>query len=204
LSSQNIFPDPTAADIISCSFSATQRGHRLAVALTIFYVEQPKYILNMRVVAFSFLFVFAFVAPMFVSADEQSLSLAALPLVLDVTTSSSDMLTHYGNPATGCEKDEMPFRIQDVPGMICAPKCALGQCPSDVPDGVTATPTCALKTASGTSYCALLCEPSTTTTSSLRGATDQDDSPCGPDATCQPIQGLGICTYPDAAVRVEA
>jgi hypothetical protein len=161
----------------------------------------------MRVVASSFLCLFAFVAPMFASADEQSSFLPALPLVLDVATSSSfDMLTHYGNPTTGCEKDEMPFRIQDVPGMICAPKCALGQCPSDVPDGVTATPTCALKTSSGTSYCALLCEPSSasSSSSSLRGATDQDDSPCGPDATCQPIQGLGICTYPDAAVRVEA
>lgn len=72
-----------------------------------------------------------------------------------------------------------------IPGAICTPKCSdFMPCPKDVPYGVTAQPTCALKDQSGNEYCVLLCKPG-----DLRGANE-----CG-DATCQPIQGLGICTF---------
>ena len=39
--------------------------------------------------------------------------------------------------------------MQGVSGDFCSPKCSSGSCPSDVPDGVTAKPTCALRTPTG-------------------------------------------------------
>ena len=55
-------------------------------------------------------------------------------------------------------------------------------CPTDVPQGVTAKPQCALQDASsGKMYCGLICH---------------EDSECG-DAKCQILQGnIGVCTYP--------
>mmetsp|Transcript_11959 Transcript_11959/g.19826 ORF Transcript_11959/g.19826 Transcript_11959/m.19826 type:complete len:156 (-) Transcript_11959:122-589(-) len=104
--------------------------------------------------------------------------------------------THYGDPKDGCMKNEIPFRIQDVPGMICAPKCAFGQCPGDLPAGATATPTCAMQSQDGSKYCALICDPDAST--ALRGSSGGGE--CG-DATCQPIQGTGICTWDDDAKK---
>lgn len=44
-------------------------------------------------------------------------------------------LEHYG-PPPDCDDDEQALQIAGVPGKVCVPKCdALGQCPSDVPDG---------------------------------------------------------------------
>uniref|UniRef100_A0A7R9WTM1 Uncharacterized protein n=1 Tax=Craspedostauros australis TaxID=1486917 RepID=A0A7R9WTM1_9STRA len=102
------------------------------------------------------------------------------------------VLKHYGPPPQ-CEKDEESFRINGVPGEVCSPKCSdLVPCPTDVPDGVTATPTCALENAqTGDTYCVLICDPDATD-AQLRGASGGGQ--CG-DATCQPIQGLGICTF---------
>ena len=110
--------------------------------------------------------------------------------------------SHYGPPADGCEPDEMKFQISGVPGDICAPKCTDGPCPTDMPDGVTAAPTCALKNpATGDKYCVLLCAPSASSSSGesmLRAGVTAGDGQCG-EATCQPVQGAGVCTYGDRA-----
>merc|ERR1711871_193756 len=102
--------------------------------------------------------------------------------------------THYGDPLSGpCESDEKNVSIQGVPGAVCTPACTgifKTKCPTDVPSGVTATPTCALQDASsGAKYCALICSPSVDLKSLRAG-----DAQCG-SASCQPISGTGICTY---------
>merc|ERR1719390_581479 len=97
--------------------------------------------------------------------------------------------THYGNPADGCEADEQAVRVQGLSGTFCSPDCASSSCPTDVPSGVTAAPQCALKSTTGDKKCALICSPSTDEKSLRAG-----DAQCG-KATCQPIQGTGICTY---------
>ena len=107
------------------------------------------------------------------------------------TKTHETTLQHYGPPPDGCEADEKAFQIQGIPGGICAAKCTdFLPCPTDVPDGVTATPMCALQDQSGLHYCVLLCQ---VRDAHLRGV--QDDQ-CG-DATCQEVkgQGVGICTY---------
>jgi hypothetical protein len=53
-----------------------------------------------------------------------------------------------------------------------------------------AQPTCALQDRSGNHYCVLLCKPGQED-GNLRHSGDDG---CG-EATCQPIQGMGICTY---------
>ena len=124
--------------------------------------------------------------------------------------------SHYGSPADGCQPDEMEFQISGVPGAICAPECTDTPCPTDLPDGVTAEPTCALKNpATGNKYCVLLCSPSssstddTTVVAMLRASSSSSssistssgtvvgvgDGQCGEEATCQPVQGAGVCTY---------
>jgi len=90
--------------------------------------------------------------------------------------------THYGNPSGGCESDEKAIQVQGISGDFCSPACGTA-CPSDVPKGVTAQPQCALEDgATGAKYCALICNP---------GA---DDDGCG-EGSCQPISGVGLCTY---------
>ena len=108
-------------------------------------------------------------------------------------TEHSESLSHYGPPPTGCEKDEKAFQIQGIPGGICAAKCTdFLPCPTDLPDGVTAVPQCALQDQNGMHYCVLVCQ--TEDSNKLRGGLRDDQ--CG-DATCQPVegQGVGICTY---------
>merc|ERR1719487_2687237 len=80
-------------------------------------------------------------------------------------------------------------------GDFCSPKCdTSGSCPSDVPSGDSATPTCALQTPFGAKYCALVCTPS----DSLKNGANGE---CG-TGTCQSIQGTGICTYAKADLLV--
>ncbi len=96
--------------------------------------------------------------------------------------------THYGNPSGGCMDDEMAGQIQGVNGTACFPKCTglviKDKCPTDTPDGDTAPGECVVKDqSSGNKYCVLVCKGMAT-----------GDCPTG--ATCQPIQGQGICLYP--------
>jgi len=92
--------------------------------------------------------------------------------------------THYGNPAEGCEDDEVAVRVQGVAGAICSPLCTKVECPSDVPQGTgeDVKPQCILQDArTGNKYCALACHR---------------DGKCPPDAACQTVFGnIGICTY---------
>jgi len=101
--------------------------------------------------------------------------------------------THYEDPNTtgSCQSGEVDVQIQGVQGKMCSPKCAFltHKCPTDVPAGVTAKPTCALQ-GEGGKYCALICSPSTDERSLRAG-----DSQCGTNASCKAISGTGICTY---------
>merc|ERR1711959_279306 len=64
------------------------------------------------------------------------------------------------------------------------------KCPSDVPAGVTAAPQCALQdSGSGDKYCALLCSPS-----NIIKDQKAADAQCGTNASCKPIQTVGLCT----------
>ena len=85
----------------------------------------------------------------------------------------------------------MAVQIQGVSGKMCAPKCAFltKKCPTDVPAGVTAKPTCALQGMGG-KYCALICSPSDDVRSLRAG-----DAQCGTNASCKAVSGTGICTY---------
>lgn len=58
-------------------------------------------------------------------------------------------------------------------------------CPTDVPEGTTAKPSCALSTAGSASptFCGLICVP------------DSPSSKCPKGASCKKIEGSGLCTY---------
>merc|ERR1712072_817134 len=113
---------------------------------------------------------------------------------LEPLTGSSEELkvaanpTHYGDPKDGCEADEQSVQVQGVSGDFCSPPCKSNECPTDIPSGVTATPTCALQTTGGQKYCALICSPSNLRSNGANGE-------CGA-GSCQAVQGTGLCTYP--------
>jgi hypothetical protein len=87
---------------------------------------------------------------------------------------------HYEKPP--CHQDEMGIRIQGFAGSVCSPQCdSSGNCPTDVPAGTTAVPTCALKTSSGEQYCALVCS----------------GGGCPPGASCESGGGASLCLYPE-------
>merc|ERR1712188_51705 len=112
----------------------------------------------------------------------------ASTLVMELSVDVGTNPTHYGDPKTGCESDEKAIQVEGVPGDFCSPKCSTsGSCPTDMPQGDTATPTCALRSPFGAKYCALICTPSEHNRNGANGE-------CG-TGTCQSIQGTGICTY---------
>lgn len=103
------------------------------------------------------------------------------PIVVLVAAVGATNPTHYGDPKGGCEPDESAFLIQGVTGDVCTPKCAAGECPSDVPAGVTASPQCAAQQGADR-FCLLVC-------------TAEGPNQCGA-GTCQSISnGVGVCTY---------
>jgi len=137
-------------------------------------------------------------------ARELSVNAGAMAKVaaddVTVTTLSKEFLKRaaltahkkaYGNPNTApCMADEMKVAIQGLAGSFCSPSCsATSPCPADSWKGATAEGQCVLETpgSASPSQCALICQP------------EEDDGGCPGTATCQPIQGLGICTYPDPA-----
>lgn len=92
---------------------------------------------------------------------------------------------HYEAPP--CQQDEQALSIQGLSGDFCSPQCdAEGNCPTDVPKGTTATPSCALRTSTGEQFCALLC--------------NQGGCPSG--ASCEDAGGAGICLYPAQRVNL--
>merc|ERR1712210_37428 len=89
--------------------------------------------------------------------------------------------THYEKPP--CRSDEVDVSIQGFDGETCTPKCTNSACPTDVPEGTTASPKCVLQDASsGDKYCALTCF--------LGG--------CPPGASCKHSGLVGICMYPQS------
>jgi hypothetical protein len=81
----------------------------------------------------------------------------------------------------GCHDGELGIQIQGIAGNVCAPQCnAKNECPKEVPQDTTATPTCALQDNQGGKYCVLMCD---------------SDSMCPKLASCKKISGTGICTY---------
>lgn len=102
--------------------------------------------------------------------------------------------SHYEDPKDGCHSDEVRLSMQGVSGAVCAPTCGLfNRCPTDVPTGVIASPSCSLKdAASDRQYCALMCIPLSL------------DLQCGKNASCKSVQsGIGVCTYDDATDLTE-
>jgi len=93
------------------------------------------------------------------------------------------LATHYEDPASGCGSDEQAIQVQGVSGDFCSPPCNAGACPTDPPSASDAKPTCALKSPSGDQFCALTCTPGS-------------NAACPTGASCQAIQGTGLCTYP--------
>eukprot|EP00534_Pseudo-nitzschia_fraudulenta_P002059 CAMPEP_0201121822 /NCGR_PEP_ID=MMETSP0850-20130426/5616_1 /ASSEMBLY_ACC=CAM_ASM_000622 /TAXON_ID=183588 /ORGANISM="Pseudo-nitzschia fraudulenta, Strain WWA7" /LENGTH=136 /DNA_ID=CAMNT_0047388377 /DNA_START=75 /DNA_END=485 /DNA_ORIENTATION=- len=107
--------------------------------------------------------------------------------------STSISALHYERPP--CGSDERAVQLMGIEGVFCSPECN-PDCPSDAPDGVTATPQCALQSPSGEKYCAILCSPSL-----LEGGD------CGPDMNCEDIPGsggIGVCTYPLSATGLRS
>ena len=130
------------------------------------------------------------------AATESLLTLTEIPdldvsALLDAAAAAN--ATHYGDPASGCESDEVSIKITGVKGDACVPKCTTTACPTDKPAGVTATPQCALKSSTGDKYCALICSPSVEMLKYpvfKRAA----DAQCGAGQSCKAIQTVGICT----------
>jgi len=97
-------------------------------------------------------------------------------------------VAHYEDPKPdGCQSDELSVQVEGLAGDFCSPYCSTSKpCPTDVPDGTTASPECVLETAGSSSptNCALICTP---------GSNDE----CPQNASCKPISGIGVCTYDD-------
>merc|ERR1711972_482614 len=94
--------------------------------------------------------------------------------------------THYEKPP--CRSDEVDVSIQGFDGETCTPKCTTNACPTDVPEGTTATPQCVLQdSSSGDKYCALTC---------LLGG-------CPPGASCKHSGLTGLCLYPQSNSNVK-
>lgn len=90
--------------------------------------------------------------------------------------------SHYGDPKDGCMSDEQAVQVQGIPGDFCSPDCSSAPCPSDIPEGVTAKPACALSGPSHLKKCALLCNHGSECGKGHCHHPHEDDSP-------------GICTY---------
>jgi len=94
---------------------------------------------------------------------------------------------NYGDPQTGCQSTEQNVSVTGLTGDFCSPPCdSSNNCPTTYPPGVTAQGQCVLEMPGNNqpTYCALICDPNTKGT-------------CGKaPAKCEPIQGVGVCTYP--------
>jgi|Transcript_4227 hypothetical protein len=102
--------------------------------------------------------------------------------VVDMTDSTDKK--PYGDPASGgCLDNEMPVRVMGLPGAFCSPKCD-SSTPCPPVEGGTAVGLCALKVPGERepTQCILECATS-------------DPGSCPDAATCEPISGIGICSY---------
>jgi hypothetical protein len=115
--------------------------------------------------------------------------IAMQPSYPEATSVAAPPNSHYEDPnPNGCQSDEEDVQITGLQGSFCSPSCsASSPCPSDVPSGTTARPECVLEKqgSSSPTNCALICNPAA-----------QGSGGCPDKASCKPIQGTGICTYP--------
>ena len=124
-----------------------------------------------------------------VSSICQDLTLC--PVTHDQSVSLSKPLrqTHYGDPYnTLCLPDE--FNVTLNQGLkdetaICAPLCEGRDqlCVQDVPNGMTARPSCSLQTVSGLHICAPICDPN-----SIKQQCSSDEH-----IDCVPMGSSGVC-----------
>jgi len=92
---------------------------------------------------------------------------------------------HYEKPP--CRDDEVESTLVGLGGELCTPECTHTSCPTDMPEGSTATPSCILQDAqSGKHYCVLRCDLT---------------SQCPEGANCLKSGFLGMCAYPDSQDR---
>merc|ERR1711862_300828 len=113
---------------------------------------------------------------------------------MQLTPNLFQQMSHYGNPAQGCRSDEVAGRIGGANGQICLPSCRSGQCPSDVPQGTTATPMCVIQDQSGHQYCGLIC-------SGIATGTCPQGASCMTPSNAKFIgwnlqAAVGICLFP--------
>ena len=117
------------------------------------------------------------------TAEHLHSSMKYISLAAILGTASAVCSPCYEKPPA-CTGSETSVQITGVTGDFCSPLCYQNQCPKG--DGsFTATPSCVLETqgSSKPTQCALICTPG-------------DDAACPAGASCQSIQGEGICTYP--------
>jgi len=97
----------------------------------------------------------------------------------------------YADPNDGpCPAGSSAVQIQGLAGSFCSPTCSqFKPCPV-APDGISATPQCALESSGSSTptQCALICPPGK---DGLKGAAGE----CPEKATCKKIQTTGLCTY---------
>lgn len=110
---------------------------------------------------------------------------ASYPTGANIPSGPSTQDSYYGKPSSDmtCEDGQEAVSITGVAGDFCSPVCSASTaCPTSVPAGTTATPECILEMSGSQtpSNCALVC--------------NTDDS-CPQGATCETINGSGICTY---------
>lgn len=99
----------------------------------------------------------------------------------------------YGDPAKGpCLPNEKAVQINGINGKYCAPSCSTSApCPA-VPAPATAAAQCVVSDPNPPpSLCAVICVPGA---DFLKAG----DGGCMTGASCQAIQGTGVCTYPDS------
>jgi len=100
----------------------------------------------------------------------------------------------YGDPAKGpCNAGEKAVQINGINGKYCAPSCSTSSpCPA-VPAPATAAAQCVVSDPNPPpSLCAVICVPGADFLKS-------GDGGCMTGASCQAIQGTGVCTYPDSS-----
>jgi hypothetical protein len=105
---------------------------------------------------------------------------------LCINSCAHELLVNSSNSTPPALLSPHRAQITGVTGDFCSPLCVQNECPKG--DGsFTAKPSCVLETqgSSKPTQCALICTPGS------NGA-------CPAGATCQAIQGEGICTYPSS------
>merc|ERR1711959_828056 len=103
----------------------------------------------------------------------------------------TDAAAEYEKPP--CASGEDAVQVQGLSGDFCSPKCSASKACPALPAGVTGKAQCILQTAgsSGPTNCAIICSPT-------KGLADQ----CPKGASCEAIQGTGICMYPQSALAL--